>query len=402
MIDAILKAIGTFLAWIDSWAGNYILVLLIIAVLFELLLLPFGIKQQKNSIKQAKLRPKEMAIRKKYAGRNDKATQQKLMLEIQDLYKAEGYSQFGGCLPLLLQLPIIMAIYNVVIKPLEYVVQLESNNITLIREKITEKLGAEVLAGDNGSIKLLTVIKEQGLDWFSQNELDPVAFNDLAAHFDKLPDFNFLGLNMGATPTFAWNWLLLVPVITFLVYFASMKLTRKFSYQPVAQDEQVGCSNNIMDFMMPLFSLFISFSVPAAVGIYWVFKSILGTVKQFLLSKLMPIPIPTEEEIKAAEKEMKGKAPIPEREAPTGPVRSLHHEDDDDDEPYPTFVGVKGGRYDDDPAENAPEAKKSAKDDSLLGDAIESAPLKEDEKSDKSRRYEEDVKWAYEDKNEDK
>ncbi len=396
MIDSILKAIGTFLAWIDSWAGNYILVLLIIAVLFELLLLPFGIKQQKNSIKQARLRPKEMAIRKKYAGRNDKATQQKMMLEIQELYKAEGYNQLGGCLPLLLQLPIILAIYNVVIKPLEYVVQLNTTTIEAIRKLVTEKLGAEILVGDNGSIKLLTIIKEQGLEFFSRNDLDGAAYADLELHFSHLPDFNFLGLNMGATPTLAWNWLLIVPVITFIVYFASMKLTRKFSYQPAGQDEQVGCSNNIMDFMMPLFSLFISFSVPAAVGIYWVFKSILGTLKQFILSKAMPIPIPTEEEIKAAEKELKGKAPLPEREAPTGPVKSLHHEDDEDNEPYPTFVGVKGGRYDDDPSDNAPEQKKSAKDESLLGDAIESAPIKEDDRHDK------DVEWAMGAQNDEK
>ncbi len=396
MIDAILKAIGTFFAWIDSWAGNYLLVILIIAVLFELALLPFGIKQQKNSIKQAKLRPKEMAIRKKYAGRNDKATQQKMMLEIQDLYKAEGYSQLGGCLPLLLQLPIILAIYNVVIKPLEYVVQLNATTIEAIKTLITEKLGADVLAGDNGSIKLLTIIKDKGLEFFSQNDLEAAAYADLELHFAKLPDFSFLGLNMGETPTMAWNWLLVIPVVTFVVYFASMKLTRKFSYQPAAQDEQVGCSNNIMDFMMPLFSLFISFSVPAAVGIYWVFKSILGTLKQFILSKAMPIPVPTEEEIKAAEKELKGKSPLPEREAPTGPVKSLHHEDDEDDEPYPTFVGTKGGRYDDDPSEAAPEQKKSAKDESLLGDAIEAAPINDDDRHDK------DVAWAMGDQDDDK
>ncbi len=386
MFDPILKAIGTFFAWIDSWAGNYLLVLLIIAVLFELLLLPFGIKQQKNSIKQARLRPKEMAIRKKYAGRNDKATQQKVAMEIQELYKTEGYSPLSGCLPLLLQLPIIMAIYNVVMKPLEYVVQLNTATIEELRKIVG------LTANDGGSIKLLTVIQENGIEYFRQQGLSAAAMADLEPHMSNLPNFSAFSLNMGETPTLAWNWLLIVPVLTFLVYFASMKLTRKFTYQPAVQDEQVGCSNNIMDFMMPLFSLFISFSVPAAVGFYWIFKSILGTLKQFILSKAMPIPVPTEEEIKAAERELKGKAPIPEREAPTGPVKSLHNEDDD--EPYPTFVGVKGGRYDDDPPEGAPAPVKPAKDDSVLGDAIESAPLKDDKKE---SRYAEDVAWAYED-----
>ena len=102
LFDPILKGIGWFLSWMDSWSGNYLFVLLIFTILVELLLLPFGIKQQKNSIKQACLRPKEMAIRKKYAGRNDKVTQQKVMTEIQELYQKEGYNQLGGCLPLLI------------------------------------------------------------------------------------------------------------------------------------------------------------------------------------------------------------------------------------------------------------------------------------------------------------
>ena len=368
MFEPILKLVGSFFSWIDSWAGNYILVLLIIAVLFELLLLPFGIKQQKNSIKQARLRPKEMAIRKKYAGRNDKATQQKQMLEVQDLYKSEGYNQFAGCLPLLLQLPIIMGIYSVVVRPLEYVVQLSADTIT----KIGELLEIDSTAG---SIKLLTVIQEKGLDFFRTNGLDAAAYEELAGKFDLLPNFNFLGINMGEIPTLEWNLLLIIPILTFAVYFASMKITRKFTYQAVVQDEQAGCSNNVMDFMMPLFSLFIAFSVPAAVGIYWIYKSILGTVKQIILYKVMPVPVCTEEDIKAAERELRGKAPIAEREFTVKPTKSLHHEDDDDDEPYPTFVGAKS-RYD----EDTPEQKKNPKDETLLGDAMEEAPLNEDDR----------------------
>ena len=368
MFEPILKLVGSFFSWIDSWAGNYILVLLIIAVLFELLLLPFGIKQQKNSIKQARLRPKEMAIRKKYAGRNDKATQQKQMLEVQDLYKSEGYNQFAGCLPLLLQLPIIMGIYSVVVRPLEYVVQLSADTIT----KIGELLEVDATAG---SIKLLTVIQEKGLDFFRTNGLDATAYEELAGKFDLLPNFNFLGINMGEIPTLEWNLLLIIPILTFAVYFASMKISRKFTYQAVVQDEQTGCSNAVMDFMMPLFSLFIAFSVPAAVGVYWIYKSILGTVKQIVLAKAMPVPVCTEEDIKAAERELRGKAPIAEREISVKSAKSLHHEDDDDDEPYPTFVGVKS-RYD----EDAGEQKNNPKDDTLLGDAVEEAPLKEDDR----------------------
>ena len=115
LLNPIYQGIGFFLAWMDSWAGNYLLVLLIFAVLVEIAMLPLGIKQQKNSIKQASLRPKEMAIRKKYAGRTDAVTQQKMQTEIQELYRQENFNQFAGCLPTLIQLPIILILYQVVI-----------------------------------------------------------------------------------------------------------------------------------------------------------------------------------------------------------------------------------------------------------------------------------------------
>lgn len=384
LFDPILKGIGWFLSLLDSWFGNYLFALLIFTLLIELLLLPFGIKQQKNSIKQASLRPKEMAIRKKYAGRNDKVTQQKVATEIQELYQKEGYNQLGGCLPMLIQLPVLLAIYKVVTHPLEYVVKLQSSTIaaltnteTAIGQQITELLGKN----NAGTIKLVSVIKEKGLDFFAENGLEAGALADLTANFGKLPDFTVLGLNLGYTPSLTeFGWLLVIPVLTFVVYFVSMKLTRKFTYQPVmAQDQQAGCSNKLMDYMMPLFSLFISFSVPAAVGVYWIFKSIFGTLKQFILHKTMPLPTFTDEDYKAAEKELKGKAPEKEREMPTEAVRSLC--DDDDDEPYPTFVGVRGGRYDDDgPDDKSVKEEKTEekKSESALGDKLDAAPLKDD------------------------
>ena len=394
LFDPILRGIGWFLSWMDSWSGNYLFVLLIFTLIFELLLVPFGIKQQKNSIKQAHLRPKEMAIRKKYAGRNDKVTQQKVATEIQELYQKEGYNQLGGCLPMLIQLPIILAIYNVVTHPLEYVVQLKDATIAALTQEGTvvgDKISSMLTKSDGGSIRLVTIIEELGLDFFSQNNFDAAAYEDLAAKFDKLPDFSVLGINLGATPTITeFSWLLLVPVLTFVVYFLSMKLTRKLTYQPtMAQDQAAGCSNKVMDFMMPMFSLFITFSVPAAVGVYWIFKSILGTLKQFIIHKLMPLPVFTEEDYKAAEKELKGKAPAPEREMPEEAVRSLCSEDEDDDEPYPTFVGVRGGRYDDDGPDDASQngsgESESATEGNAVSEKLEAAPLKDDSNNGKKK-----------------
>ena len=380
MFDPILRAVGAFLAWLDSWSGNYMVALLIFTIALELLFLPFAIKQQKNSIRQAKLRPKEMAIRNKYKGRNDKVTQQKVMTEIQELYQKENFSQFSGCLPMLLQMVALLLIYSVVSNPLKFVVGLDETTISTLSKAI---LGAD---SGNQTIGLLSKIQAMGLDQLKAMNIDEVAFGALEAKFDMLPDFTLFGgaMNLGDTPSIKqFNLLLIIPAVTFISYFFSTKLTRKLTYQPTTTDQQVGCSNKVMDIIMPLFSLFIAFTVPAALGVYWIFKSIIGTFKQYVIFKAMPLPVFTEEDYKAAEKELKGKSPAPDREIPKN-VRSLCDEDEDDDEPYPTFVGVKGGRYDDD-AEDRPANKEEANNEtSNIGKKLESAPLKEEDSEDKA------------------
>ena len=93
-------------------SGNYyIIALFFFALVIQLLLLPLAIKQQKSQIKMAQVRPMEMAIREKYKGRTDRATNQKMMMEIQEMYSANGYNQFSGCLPLLIQMPIMIGIF---------------------------------------------------------------------------------------------------------------------------------------------------------------------------------------------------------------------------------------------------------------------------------------------------
>ena len=343
MFDFILKPVGSYLAWLDSWTGSYMIALLIFALTIEVLLLPLGIKQQKTSIKQARLRPKEMAIQKKYAGRNDRVTMQKMQQELMDMRQKEGVSQFGGCLTLLVQLPIIMALYQIVINPLYYVVHLSKDTINVV----ASFLGENTTKGTIGLIsKINTAIQSGEIAGLVNHSVEGVSKTGAEAYAEimgaKLPDFSVFGgfLNLGDTPSFKnFSWLLLVPVLTFVVYFFSMKLTRKLTYQPSMggqeQEKAMGCSNSMMDVMMPLMSVYITFIVPAAVGIYWIFKSILSTVKQFILYKTMPLPTFTEEDYKAAEKELLGKnykKPTAKTERdPNAPrPRSLHHIDDED------------------------------------------------------------------------
>ena len=140
-MSAIYRFFGSILQFLDKITGNYMIALALFALIIQILMLPLAIKQQKNSIKQASLAPKVAALRKKYAGRTDKATQQKLQQETMDLYQKEGFNPAGGCLPLLIQLPIIMLLYQVIIKPLSYVSGFSSDVINAIGEKLVS-LGA--------------------------------------------------------------------------------------------------------------------------------------------------------------------------------------------------------------------------------------------------------------------
>ena len=305
--------------------NNYMFTLLIFALIIELILLPFGIHQQKNSNKQAKLRPKEMAIRKKYAGRDDNVTKQKMQQEIQELYQKEGYNPMGGCLPLLIQFPIIIALYNIVMHPLKYISQLSDTAISQMAD-IASKVTGETYQASQ-SIRFLSQVKAMGYENFAN--VDGMT----EEIFNNLPNLEIFGgaIDLGAFPQITqFNWLLLVPVLTFVSYFFSMKMTRKLTYQPQAVDKATGCSNQIMDFMMPAFSVWIAFNVPAAIGVYWIFKSLLGVVKQVALRYAMPAPKFTEEDYKAAEKEYSVKSEKAPKNKSGRVVRSLHHIDDED------------------------------------------------------------------------
>ena len=368
-----------FCNWIMG--NQYILALFIFAIIIEIILLPFGIKQQKNSIKQARLRPKEMAIRKKYAGRDDAPTKQKMQQEIQELYQKEGFNPMGGCLPMLIQLPIIFALYYIVLDPMTYVCGFSNETIQAIMNVVKSHpdfAGQTFDAARN--IDLLGAIKEIGPDAFAH-------IPGFSA--EALPNLHLFGgaINLGAVPSLStFNWLLLIPVLTFVVYFASMKLNRKLLYQP-AQDASMGCSNKVMDVVMPLFSVYITFIVPAAVGVYWIFKSIIGVGKQWILKKAMPIPVFTEEDYKAAEKELSGRVDKPTRTAKSGKaVRSLHHIDDEDFEDTAEAARKHKEAMEAQAAEEA-TGKKEGKS-GLLG----TAPLKKDDRREKNEKKAEEEK----------
>ena len=334
--------------------GSYALALFWFALIAKLILLPFGIKQQKNQIKGAKLRPKLYAIEKKYAGRTDRVTMQKKQQEIMEMQQREGYSPLSGCLPMLIQLPLILLLYGVIRKPLSYISQIDAATI----QKLMAHPLINVTNAEN-EIEIISKINAAG-------GVD--AFADILPANTLLPNFDLFGgfIDLASNPSF-WSWALIIPALVFITQFLSMKLTRILNPQPMAQAQtkETEMSMKIMDLAMPAMTLFLGITFPAALGLYWIYQSVLAIGQMLLLSKLMPMPTFTEEELKAAERELRGKAPkhrLSDDNADRPRPRSLHYIDEDDED-LVVKKAPKGG---------SPKG----------GKGITSAPLKDDKNDD--------------------
>ena len=390
MFDPILLAIGKGLDLLIHYVcfDSYLLGICLFAIIIEIVMLPFAIKQQKHSIRQATLRPKEMAIRNKYKGRTDQVTMQKMQQEIQEFYQRENFSPYSGCLPLLVQMPIILALYNIIIDPLHYVLGKASTlsaalNTYFTTSKAAGGFGGVVSGNSSGSIALLSKIRDgevtlEGIKDFKYFTNGEEIFEAISSVADKIPQFSLGGINLGLAPSWDNLVLLLIPVLTFVTYFVTSKLNRKLVSQPITngglEDRQVACSNTMMDITMPAMSTFFTFMVPALVGVYWMFRSIVSFGKQFIISRIMPLPKFTEEDYKAAAREMAGKRPV-KKSANVGKVRSLHYIDDEDFEDTRERALARKAALE----EQEREAQKSAK------TPVDAAPVKEENPNKKDK-----------------
>ena len=391
IMDIINIPMGYVIRICNSLLGNqYILALLVFAVIVELLMLPLSIKRQKNSIKQARLRPKELAIRKKYGNSKDPQTQQKIQQDIQAMYQKEGFNPMSGCLPLLIQFPVIIALYNIVINPLRYICGLSTGTINSLITAVNahpDYAGTTFVAERNidlmGAVR--RIMETDGPGFFAGVE----GFAEKIGSVADLPNLTVFGaIDLAATPSFKeFGWLLLVPLITFLSYFFSMKINRKLMYQPAGNDAAMGCSNKMMDLMMPLMSVFISFTVPAALGVYWIIKCVLGVGIQAILSKAMPIPSFTDEDYKAAEKAYEATQKNKPRTASAGKVRSLHHIDDEDYDEKGNYIGdPTGGVKREEKTSDGAAAAETGKENSLLGHVSMKEEAKHEKKTKKKNK----------------
>ena len=273
MLDFIANPLGQILYFIyDTLAfKSYGIAIIIFTIFVKILLMPLMIKQYNNMAKMQELGPKLKEIQIKY--KNDK---EKLQQESLKLYQENNYNPMGGCLPLLIQMPILLALWQVIQKPLRYMLgisivdidklanalKLSTNNVYVQIEIIGKFFKGEISGAEN---------------ILSGDMIDKIT--TLSSSFS-----NFLGFNLGSVPKdFSSNYLLLsIPFLAAATTYISSKLSTKLT---TAQNDNP--MQNSMLFIGPLMTLFFSFSFPAGMGLYWIVGGIFQIFQQLFINKLM-------------------------------------------------------------------------------------------------------------------
>lgn len=292
---------------------NIGLSIILFTLVMKLILFPLTLKQQKSSKMMAVMQPELQAIQKKYKGKNDNDSMMKMNVETRAVYDKYGTSMTGGCLPLLIQLPIMLALYQVIYKIPAYVSSVR-HYFDLIIEKFPAGFAtSEVFTG------LAETYKLTNADYTNMDKVVDLLYKltdkqwgELAAAFPDIATVTaangenaiaainrmqqFLGMNIAYTPmnvitgffkegsdftVFALICAVLIPVLSGLTQWYSTKLVT--ANQPQQTSNEGGMGNDMMKSMnvtMPLMSVFFCFTFPLGIGVYWVASSVLQVIQQ--------------------------------------------------------------------------------------------------------------------------
>ncbi len=293
LVDLVQVPFGILLAWLNQLTTNYGLALILFAIALKVILFPATAKGKKSSMKMARLSPKLQALQKKYAG-----DQQKLNEATQALYRDEGVSMGGGCLWSLVPLLILIPLYAVVRQPIVYMLRenadVANQIVAVIKEAVPQAFGKNQYYDQMIAAPLIPQYAEQLKDIVS----NPATLEGL--------NFSFLGVDLGLVPTFnvfkweTWNWanigLFLLPVLSaggqVLNMFISQRMNNSLvtdekglQDKETAKNSQANQTSKMMLYMMPLMSLWIGFTVPGALSLYWFVQGLVSMLMDAYLTK---------------------------------------------------------------------------------------------------------------------
>ena len=335
ILGPIAKLLGILMDWIYSGISNItggrvesvVLSIVIITIIIYMCLLPLTIKQQKFSKLSQKMQPEMQAIQAKYKNKKDQASMMAMQEETQLLYQKYGISPMGSCVQMLIQMPILFALYRVFYNIPAYLSGVKCSFTGLVDSiqqtsgyqdtlvSLMEKYNVVTSSGLNASnaaskladasgdtlsnyiIDILYKLPSKGWDALMDGKFFDGIQSAVEKTHDALLHFNyFLGLNISDTPWYIIKsnftdkpdkWLLfvilalLIPVLSYLTQMINIKLMP----QATNGNDQMANQMKMMNLMMPLMSLFICFTVPVGLGIYWICSALVRGIQQFFVNR---------------------------------------------------------------------------------------------------------------------
>ena len=335
ILGPIAKLLGMLMDWIYSGISDItggrvesvVLSIVYITIIIYMCLLPLTIKQQKFSKLSQKMQPEMQAIQAKYKDKKDQASMMAMQEETQLLYQKYGISPMGSCVQMLIQMPILFALYRVFYNIPAYLSGVKGSFTGLVDQikgvdnysdtlvSLMEKYNVVTSSGLNASnaaskladasgdtlsnyiIDILYKLPSKGWDALMDGKFFDGIRSAVEKTHDALLHFNyFLGLNISDTPWYIIKsnftdkpdkWLLfvilalLIPVLSYLTQMINIKLMP----QATNGNDQMANQMKMMNLMMPLMSLFICFTVSVRLGIYWICSALVRGIQQFFVNR---------------------------------------------------------------------------------------------------------------------
>lgn len=282
--------------------GNIAIAIILFTLLVKLLMLPLTAKQSKMMKLNSIIGPEVRAIQNKY---KDKKGDQNAMLKMQEetkaVYAKYGTSQMGGCVQMLIQFPILLALYRVFQRIPMYVTSLKALFINILGDGGNGIMSAADYSDFmSNTFNTGTLAK---IDWsnvndavVAMNSFTTEQWNLLKEHFTsyasviadnqaKITEMNtFLGINVSQVPTLALNIVILIPILSGVTQYISVRVSQGKSNQDDS-DNPAAASMKMMNIFMPIMSAFIAFSVPAGLGLYWIATAVIQTIIQICINR---------------------------------------------------------------------------------------------------------------------
>lgn len=289
---------------------NVALTIILFTLIANLLMLPLTIKQQRYTRVSSLVTPEIQKINKKYKGKTDQVSQRRMQAETMEVYQKYGASPSSGCLPLLISFPILLALYRIIYNIPSYVNSIHALFLTIADPIRQTTGGAEIMDG---------LIKELGIavSKFDFNDVEKIidalngvkttGWDTVANAFASNPDvvqaihgvketiinINSMpgGLNVMDAPVHLSQGVagifpgILIPILAGVSQYVSVKITTPKTNNTAAQENDMAQSMKMVNMIMPLFSVWICFTLPAGVGLYWVCNSVFRTLSIVIVNR---------------------------------------------------------------------------------------------------------------------